>query len=146
VDANEARRACEEPLLAAGCSHVRIGDFLQMPPTMSNDNWDSVVANPPYRPAPVMMQHVQRALELQSEYCAILLPLSFLSGGSGRREFWRQAPPLTQILFFSHRPKFAETGGMFEVAWFVWADDGPRRAPMMIEGQDVDPRQGELQL
>lgn len=149
VDANEARQVCEEPLKAAGCDHVWIGDFLQFPERDLAKPWHAIVANPPYRPAPVMMHHVHRALELKPTYCALLLPLSFLSGGSGRREFWRQAPPLTQVLFFAHRPKFAEAGGMFEVAWFVWALGQSMkrvapRPPAMIEGVEVDPRQEEL--
>lgn len=136
VDALEIRRECEERLKKLGCRQVAIGDFRQQhfgERVISNTEYWAIVSNPPYRPAPIMLQHVETMLSLRPKIAAALLPLSFLSGGSGRSDFWRHAPPLTQLLFFSDRPAFAEQGGMFECAWFVWKRLEEPKAAAMIE-------------
>jgi hypothetical protein len=120
VEAIETRDTREQ-LAQAGACRITIADFCQVA-LVDEQNWFITVMNPPYRPPWVMLRHMRRALEVTRGFLAALLPLSFLSGGSGRNEFWEQAPPLTQLLFFDERPAFAETGGsgMFECAWFIW--------------------------
>lgn len=138
VEAIEIRDTREQ-LEEAGAGRVKIGDFLQL--GFGQRSWFAIVMNPPFRPPHVMLQHVRRALEASRAFVAALLPLSFLSGGSGRAAFWREhatTQPLTQILFFEDRPIFVGDGGLFECAWFVWwrgDEDGARaapRAPAMI--------------
>ena len=87
----------------------------------------SIVLNPPYRPAHVALAHLLAALTCGAEYVAALLPLSFLSGGSGRRHLWRRHEP-TAIHWFSERPKFSGSGGMFEPCWVVWEARSARNA------------------
>ena len=130
VEAIEVRDTRTQ-LKEAGACRVAIGDFLKCRP-VDRRYWFTVVMNPPFRPAPIMLAHVRRALEMTRGFVACLLPLSFLSGGNGRREFWVDAPPLTQLLFFDHRPKFVGSGGMFEVAWFIWAEGHCARPTSII--------------
>ncbi len=130
---DECRPKLESLLQPCGSGCVVIGDVLQE--RFDSRRYDRIIANPPYRPAWTMVRHVRRYFDLiypNDGIVAALLPLSFLSGGNGRREFWPATPPLTQVLFFGDRPSFAETGGMFDPAWFVWALGRDARHPRMI--------------
>lgn len=126
-------------LAAAGAESILIADFCQL----GLELWTArrpfaIMMNPPFRPPHVMLRHVRRALELARGFVAALLPLSFLSGGSGRAAFWAAAPPLTQLLFFEERPVFVGDGGLFECAWFVWcaaASDAAIEMEQSLDGQ-----------
>lgn len=116
VHAFEINPHRRQTLKDAGAESVDIDDWL----SYKTGGLVSIVGNPPYRPAETMLAHVKHCLSVRAQYVALLLPLSFLSGGSGRRAFWVEQGGPHSLYFFSERPKFAGAGGQFECAWFVW--------------------------
>ena len=126
VTATEVRPECAEPLrriLPKSQGHrVIIADFLRLPPRVERlvASWDhfSIVANPPYKPAEIMLRHVRAALALRPDYCAQLLPIGFLAS-KNRARFWSDYPP-TAIYILSERPRFTGGGGNQDIMWCVW--------------------------
>jgi hypothetical protein len=94
--------------------------------TMARSDCYSIVCNPPYSPAPAMLEHVAHALAVGAEYVAALLPLVFLE--SRERSAFNLSNPPTGLYPLARRPKFVGAGGQQGIAWFVWRRPIGKRA------------------
>lgn len=102
---------------------VTYGDWLTMwPQTLFRHKQPppfSIVGNPPWDPAPVMLAHVEHCLNVGAEYVALLLPLRFLE--SKIRLAFNQANPVNALYVFAERIKFGtDGGGKQPCGWFVY--------------------------
>lgn len=113
----EQREACA-PDLSILVDRYIIGDWLKQPRLLSRY---SIVGNPPYNPADVMLAHVLRCLEVGgARYIALLLPLAFACSRA-RYGLWKRHTP-TAVYPLVERPAFGDAGksGSRDVAWYVW--------------------------
>jgi len=81
---------------------------------------DNIITNPPYKNA---LDFAEKAVQLASNKCALLLKLNFLEGIK-RKAFFAVHPPAT-VYVFSQRQSLMKNGvpyqgGMMALAWFVW--------------------------
>lgn len=120
---------CRE-LEALGCTVVH-GDWLDVSlgaglADFASGGRVAIVGNPPWSPARVMTDHVVACLHLLEmrtvDVVALLLPVSWFHGGSGRAEVWRKYGPPSQVICFERRPKFVAGGGVANSAWLIWRD------------------------
>jgi hypothetical protein len=131
VEAVEARTECHDNL-GRLLGNVKIArDWLLWEPP-----WEgkfSIVGNPPYRPASVMLQHVMHAVQFpQAVFVAMLLPINFLC--SMERYPFHVAYPMTALYPLAKRPSTSGDGavGTRDLAWFVWVKE-----PTYPDGREI---------
>jgi len=126
VLAVEARAECEAALRGKAEAWA-IADWLGFDPRDVLDAAPySIVGNPPYNPAPIMLAHVRHCLEVGAQSVALLLPVTFLC--SAERRAFNRLHPVAGYYPLARRPSCSEDGavGLRDLAWYVWRS-GPQR-------------------
>jgi phospholipid N-methyltransferase len=106
--------------LAQICDAVYIQDWLQFSIATTSYGVDSVIGNPPYTPASLMVAHVEHALQWAQYYVAMLLPCTFMH--SYDRVRFNRTYPVNGYYPIAKRPSCSRNNklGKRDLSWHVW--------------------------
>ena len=108
--------------LEVQCHQVLIKDWLAFSLSdtyISRNDSIACIGNPPYKPAKLMVAHVEHALQL-ADYVAMLLPCTFLH--SYERVRFNRTYPVNGYYPIAKRPSCSRdtSVGKRDLSWFVW--------------------------